>query len=182
MGGWVVSNCSGRLVFPSSTHPPTHFNRDRFRGKAAKHEVEDGEEDNGGIATAGQVEAPWMLRPLYETAPTLRAEEEDGRGGQKKRIKKEEEDEEEDEDEVFDESTQEGWQAAIERTFEETRNKQGLVPRVKGGTFGSLPPTHPPTHPPVSVSYPPTHPPTSLNRQATAVGGGGSPRPGTMGQ
>ena len=100
----------------------------------------EGEEDTGGVATAGQVAAPWMLRPRYETTVMYDSQEgrEGGRQGRRKQPKTEEEEEEEagmeeGGEEVFDESRREGWEAAIARTFDETRRGEGLAPREKGG-------------------------------------------------
>ncbi|GAB5036091.1 Hypothetical protein NocV09_03300720 [Nannochloropsis oceanica] len=142
---------------PPSLHPDDMalLEWDLFKGKQ-KRAGEDGEEagseagreaggereeDTGGVATAGQVAAPWMLRPRYETTVTYDCQEEreGGRHGRRKNPPKAEggEDEEEEEEqggaEVFDESRQEGWEAAIARTFDEARRGEGLAPREEGG-------------------------------------------------
>lgn len=136
---WQAPVSNGASL-PPSLHPDdaAFLEWELFQGRQ-KREAEDGEggreggEDTEGVATAADVAAPWMLRPRYETAVTYDSQQgREGGGAQGRKGRAEGEEGEEDGREVLDETRQEGWEAAIARSFEEAQRGEGLGPREAG--------------------------------------------------
>ncbi len=113
----VLRACS--VIVACLESHPTH---PLFRHHRARRGMEEeGEDDHQAIAAAAAADAPWMLRPLYETAVTyekvaVKAEEGDGGYGRGEEMDVGAGAGGEGEE---DEGTADGWRTAVERTFEE---------------------------------------------------------------